>query len=158
MKHFLSLTKALLGTLLICYGQNQTVSGNVYAYKDLPLKNIKISAKKTKMTVFSDSLGNFKIDCEKNEKLTFVGMGFNKLAIKAQKTESMKIKMVLKSGVKNEKAAVQNAHMTKNDLSNSIANYAEYNNDFSNYPDIFSMIQGKFPGVSIVNGLGGGKK
>lgn len=157
MKHFLSLTIALLGTALFCYGQNRTINGNVFAFKDLPLNNIKVSAKKTKATVLSDSLGNFKIDCAKNDKLTFIGNGFNKLTMKAKKNGSMKVKMVLRKGGKNEKMAIQNNHVTKDELSNSIAHYADYNNDFSNYPDIFSMIEGKFPGVSIAN-IGGQKK
>ena len=155
MKFILSIFTLLLVGTFACNGQNKTIKGSVYSFKDLPLKNIQITSKKTKTTVLSDSLGNFSINYIKNDKLTFVGSGFDKVTKKVSKKEVMKVQMVFKKGTKNEEVAVLNGHVTKDRLSNSIANYSDYNTDFSNYPDIFSMIQGKFSGVSVVSHEGG---
>lgn len=142
----------LLFTTVICNGQNNTVHGKVYAFKNLPLENIKVISKKSKLTVLTDSLGNFTIKCSDKDRLTFVGVGFEKYIKKVKGKDTLEVKLVLKNDDKNTSMAVENGHVSFENLSYSMANYAEYNNDFSNYPDIFSMIQGKFPGVHIVDG------
>lgn len=55
--------------------QDNPVTGKVFAFKDTPVKNIKVTAKKSKETVLTDEQGNFTIECAKNDKLVFEGSG-----------------------------------------------------------------------------------
>ncbi len=137
--------------------QNSVVSGSVYCFKDLPLMNIKVEAKKSKSKVATDSLGCFQIVVAKNDKLIFTGGGFQKVVKNVKNKSTLRVKMVLLEGTKNEEIAVGYGHVSQKDLTYAVSHLSQYNNDFSNYPDIFSLIQGKFAGVQVVN-AGGVKK
>lgn len=65
--------------------QEKVVTGNVYAFKNLALKNIEVTAKKAKTTTRTNPLGNFRIACESKDKLEFSGLGFKKTVRKPDK-------------------------------------------------------------------------
>lgn len=134
--------------------QDNPVTGKVFAFKDTPVKNIRVTAKKSKETVLTDEQGNFTIDCAKNDKLVFEGSGFRKEVVKVVDGQLLKVKMLFLTGEKNEEALVGAGHMSKESLFFSKSNFLEYNNDFHTYQDVFMLIAGKFPGVKIYTELG----
>jgi len=138
------------------YSQYKSVIGKVYAFKDSPLANIKVEAKKSGASVLTDLDGTFSISCEEKDKLIFTGHGFQRYSTSVKKKDSVHVKMVFLEGANNEKIAVGYGHMSANMLSYAISNFKQYNNDFSNYQDIYQLIQGRVPGVEIVND--GGRK
>ncbi|QCX40238.1 hypothetical protein FF125_17950 [Aureibaculum algae] len=141
----------LFNSSTICLSQSKTVHGKVYAFKNLALQNIKVVSKKSKLSVLTDSLGNYTINCKSKDRLIFLGAGFEKVIKRVNNKDTINIKMVLKEDDKSIAEAKEFGHVSESNLSYSLANYAEYNNDFSNYPDIFAMLQGKFPGIQIIN-------
>ncbi len=121
--------------------QQKIVYGNVYAFKNLPLNKIQVSASKTKNSELTDSLGNFRIICEPTDKLQFAGEGFNKVSRKLERDEkTIKVKMIFKGGDKNMAVAVQSNHVKKEDLEYSIQNHPDQNFEYYNYPDVFTAI------------------
>ncbi len=127
--------------------QQKIVYGNVYAYKNLALNAIQVSSSKTKNTVQTDSLGKFRIVCEPTDKLEFIGEGFKKVVRKLEREEKIiKVKMIFKGGDKNIALAVENSHVKKDDLENSIQFHAEQNFEYYNYPDIFNAMSRIYAG------------
>lgn len=160
MKKFLFLTFLLLNLIDYSNAQPKSIFGKVYAFKDLPLNKIEVVAKKAKTSVFTDSLGYFRITCEQKDKLEFSGHGFQKTNVKIDNEKSssqkmVKAKMILNEGEKNEQAAISNGHVSEKNLSNSRQMYPEYNYSYFNYPDIFSAIQRIYAGDDNVSVRGG---
>lgn len=160
MKKILFLIFLLLNLIDFSNAQPKSIFGKVYAFKDLPLNKIEVVAKKAKTSVFTDSLGHFRITCEQKDKLEFSGNGFQKTSIKIDNEKSsvqkmVKAKMILNDGIKNEQAAISNGHVNEENLKNSRQMYPEYNYNYFNYPDVFSAIQRIYAGDDNVSVRGG---
>lgn len=148
MKKLSILTISVLFSLL-CHSQHKSVVGSVYAFKDSPLANIKVEAKKSGAVVLTDLDGTFSISCENKDKLIFSGHGFQRYSISVNKKDSLHVKMVFVEG--SEEIAVGYGHMPAEMLTYAISNFPQYNNDFSNFSDIYQLVQGRVPGVEVVN-------
>ncbi len=157
MKRLFAFSLVLIGITTFCFAQDNIISGTVYAFKDLQLENILVTAKKAKTSVTTDFSGAFTISCENRDKLIFSGNGFKNEVIRVNKDNSFKIKMVFEGGKKNEKDAIDSNHVSKEELLYSIEKYSEYNNNYSNYNDIYSLIQGEFSGIQFVDRGNGSK-
>lgn len=122
--------------------QEKMVYGRVYAFKDLVLKNIEVITSKSKTSVKTDSLGRFKINCQSKDKLEFIGFGFKKLTYKVdfKETKIINFKLIFKGGEKNIILAVENNHVSRADLENSILNHPYQNYEYYGYANIFDAI------------------
>jgi iron complex outermembrane receptor protein len=127
--------------------QRKNVYGNVFAFKNLVLNNIQVTTAKTKTTTQTDSLGNFRIVCESEDKIEFTGLGFQKKVVKLEKPQNnIKVKMIFKGGNKNMELAVENGHVSKENLKKSIELYPDQNFEYYNYADIFTAISRIYAG------------
>ncbi|MDA3890569.1 MAG: TonB-dependent receptor plug domain-containing protein [Salinivirgaceae bacterium] len=155
--------KLILATIVISaffspsFSQTKVVRGSVFAFKDMALKNIQVTAKKSKASVLTDSLGQFTLVCEKKDKLIFEGKGFIREFKKTGKKDNLRVKMMFIEGKKNEELAIGYGHVQADQLTNAVSNLSDYNNDFCNFRDVYAIIEGRFPGVQVVN-VGGSKK
>ncbi len=136
------------------HGQTNPVTGKVFAFKDTPVANIRITAKKSKQSALTDEEGNFNIKIDKKDKLIFEGEGFRKEVKKVVEGQKLDVKLFFLTGERNEEALVGAGHMSKESLFFSKSNFLQYNNDYHNYQDVFMLIAGKFPGVKVYNELG----
>lgn len=138
--------------------QIKTVIGKVYAFKDTPINNVKVYSKKTKKAVYTNELGIYKIETTAKDKLVFEGAGFTKVVKRVEQGEQLNIKLIFKGGDEDMKIAIGQGHLTEDDLSYSVSNFLEYNNDFSVYPDIWQLLKGKFPGVRVESSVDGSNR
>lgn len=121
--------------------QLKIVEGKVHAFMDLPLNKIQVVAKKAKTEVFTDVEGKFKIQCEDKDKLEFSGEGFLKESKKLEDGENeIAIKLIFKGGSKSQEEAVNNGHVSEEKLLQSIELFPEYNFNYYNYPDVYTLI------------------
>lgn len=117
------------------------VKGKVYAFKDLPLNKVQVSAKKAKTETFTNTEGEFIIQCENRDKLEFSGEGFLKESKKLEEGENeIAIKLIFKGGAKSQEEAVGSSHVSEEQLLHSIETYPEYNFNYYNYPDVYTLI------------------
>lgn len=137
---------------MIANGQTELITGKVYAFKDTPIANVKITAKKAKKSAVTDEMGNFSIECKANDKLVFEADGFRREIKKVVEGQRLNVKMLFMDNPRNTEIAIGSGHLTEESLMYAKSNFLEYNNDFSNYPDIYTLIKGKFPGVQVVAG------
>ena len=152
-RYVLALTLLLL-TVGQSVAQKNIVTGKVYAFKNTPVMNIEVRAKKSKQTVTTNEKGLFTIEVKDKDKLVFEGDGFQKEVKKVVAGEKMDVKMLFLEGARNEEIAVLSGHLTRESLMYSVSNFLEYNNDHYRYPDIWTLIKGKFPGVKVYEELG----
>ncbi len=148
----LILTLFLISTF--SFAQNKLVTGKVYAFKNTPVMNISVKAKKSKQTVTTDENGNFTIETKGKDKLVFEGEGFQKEVKKVVAGQRMDVKLLFLEGTRNEEIAVLSGHLTEESLMYSKSNFLEYNNDHYRYPDVWTLLKGKFPGVKVLTELG----
>jgi hypothetical protein len=114
---------------LISTAQTKVVTGNVYAFCDLKLNHIAVTAQKENVTVFTDQEGNFSIECHKNDRLKFTGAGFQKVVISVKDRNYIQAKMIYYNSEKSKNAAVRNHHLALSDLELCLRNES-----FANQP------------------------
>jgi hypothetical protein len=147
MNKFIIVSFTLFFLVFQANAQRKNVYGTVFAFKNLALKNIQVSAAKSKTTTQTDSLGNFRIVCEIEDKIEITGFGFQKKTVKLEKQQNkINIKMIFKGGNKNIDLAVENGHVAKENLEKSIELYPDQNFEYFNYADVFTAISKIYAG------------
>jgi len=133
--------------------QSNVTNGLVITFDTIPVINANIKAKGSKQEVITDSNGRFEIECESDDVLTVSANGFNSEKVKLDgESGNLKINLKLKSGDKNLKAAIDNGHVSNAESFSAIASKNSSGEDYSQYANIYEILQGKFPGVQIING------
>ena len=147
MSKFVIVCFTLLISAFQVNAQRKNVYGNVFAFKNVVLSNIQVSSVKSKTTAQTDSLGNFRIVCEMEDKIELTGFGFQKKVVKLEKQQNnIKVKLIFKGGNKNIDLAVENGHVSKENLEKSIELYPDQNFEYYNYADIFTAISRIYAG------------
>ena len=137
---------------LIETGDLITVKGTVTAFNNYYVKNVEVTAQKTRTKVFSDSLGRFEIMLPMSDDLIFKANGFEKNRRKLSANENdITVNMILVPGEKNEKKAVTYGHMYEEDLAYAIEHYNVSNNDFPLYSGIKELLQAELLGTRVTD-------
>lgn len=158
MKKSIILLLGVLFTISLS-AQNRVVYGNVRAFENLNLANIIVSAQNAGTKAITDSSGNFNIVCKKKDVLEFYGKTFNKLKKRVNsKTDTLNVKMEFtKTQEKDDNVAIaigygyiskQNATHAYSEIQNNKKGFP----DFCSYSDIYELLRGKVPGVTVSNG------
>ncbi|MFV0366451.1 MAG: TonB-dependent receptor [Mangrovibacterium sp.] len=134
----------------LCQAKDGNVMhGRVYAFDNIALQNISVTAKKSGEVVKTDSLGNFAINVGKKDRLSIEGHGFNSESVRIFEDDNMNVKLIFKGGDENERIAVSNGYLTEEQLLYAIKHLSNYNNKYSTYTDIFRLIEGEFRGIEV---------
>lgn len=147
MNKFIIIFFTLFVAVFQLNAQKKNVYGTVFAFKELSLANIQVTSVKLKNTTQTDSLGNFRIVCESEDKIELTGFGFQKKVVKLEKPQNnIKIKMIFKGGNKNIALAVENGHVSRENLEKSIEQHPDQNFEYYNYADVFTAISKIYAG------------
>jgi len=152
-----------LAAIFICllislpvFSQTQVVRGKVTTFNTYPVQNIEIASKKAKTAVRTDSLGQFELVCNEKDVIlikTKIFETFNKRV--TPDDNFVTANLIFKDSKNNREAAVGMGFIEEDQLSYALVHLSHENNDFCNYPDLFSLIRVKFPEVEIKRGAGG---
>lgn len=136
--------------------QTRVVQGVLTAYNKYPVANIEVVAKKSKSTTLSDSLGNFSIVCEKKDQIKIKPEGFKTASRNIDKhtTDTIRINLVFMDSKKNRDIAVGYGYMKKEDLTFAAEHMQQENNEYCSYSNIYELLVGKFPGVTVSGSSG----
>lgn len=149
-------TAILIITLLslnCVFGQLVTVKGKITAFREFPVKNVKIQSKKYKTRALTNEAGEFEIKCKKNDVLSIISQGFEKVNYKVRKTDKLvEINLVFKDSKKNREYVVGYGMINEDNLTYAISNLSHENNDFSSYSNLSELIRAKFPTVQVNGG------
>lgn len=153
MKSFL-LKSAMLTLAVVFYvytgAQERVVTGIVTTFDSIAVNGASVRVNSTKQTVFSDSLGNFAVSCDKKDKLKISAAGFFNETVKLdENTKYAAINLRLKAGEKNLELASAFTNVNDRDKLNALASRSSNELDLSMYSNFFDAIQGKFPGLQV---------
>ncbi|MBJ2176474.1 TonB-dependent receptor plug domain-containing protein [Aureibaculum sp. A20] len=155
MKNFLKCTLLLVSFTTFLHAQERTVTGMVTTFEDIAVINAEVTVSSSKISVFTDSIGQFKISCLDKDKIKIRAKGFSSQKVKIDdKTEELKINLVFKPGKKGVDVAVGYGHIDESDKSfaiTSIKNESKY--EFTKYSNVIDAIVNSSPAVTY-NGSG----
>ena len=146
----------ILAMLLACnfsYGQDRLLRGRVTTFDSIPLIDATIKVKSTKEVLQSDTLGNFSVYCNSPEKLKVSAKGFISRTIKVESGKTLvMVNLKLKPTTDAVEIATGYGHVKDSEKLQSMATLNNKDLDFSMYRNVFEIIRGRFPGVSIEGG------
>jgi len=131
-----------------------TVHGQVTSFKHFMLRNVEISAKKSRTKALTDSLGQFSIMARPRDILVFKANGFQPGRRKVtEDDEYFNVNMIFVESKKNEKVAVGYGYMDEEDLTHALTNYRHSNNDFEQYSSMYNLMSAELPGARVTQSL-----
>jgi len=140
------------------FAQTRVVKGKLTTFNEYPVQNVEVAAKKAKSTVTTDSLGQFEIVCNEKDVIQIKAKVFQALSKRVDEDdEYISANLIFKDSPKNREIATGMGYISHEKLTFALAHMADENNDFCNYTDVFSLLKGRFPGVTIKNSSSGSK-
>lgn len=138
------------------FTQSRVVKGKLTTFNEYPVQNVEVSSKKAKSTVTSDSLGEFQIVCLEKDVIMIKTKVFQALNKKVKEDDDyIEANLIFRDTPKNREIATGLGYIDHEQLTFALAHMADQNNDFCNYGDVFTLVKGKFPGVTIkTNSMG----
>lgn len=134
----------------ITYGQNKLLRGKVTTFDSIPLINASVRINSTKEIVLTDTIGNFSLMCNSPDKLKVTANGFISQKVKIpEQIKLVLINLKLKPTEEAKEIATGYGHVKDKEKLFSMATLGDKELDFSMYSDVFEIIRGRFPGVSI---------
>ncbi len=139
----------------LVYGQDKTLVGKVTTFDSIPLIGANIKVKSTGQEVKTDSLGRFQVFCDPEDKIRVEAEGFYPEKVKVEEgIRLVFVNLKLKKGENNlDKAEryvqVGYGHVSSKELLNAVSSLNQKDTDFSVYRNMFDLIQGQFPGVTV---------
>lgn len=149
MKRILPLLAGMLLSTL-AFSQNKVVHGKLTVYNTYPVKNVEVTAKKSKATITTDSLGEFSIVCFEKDVIQIKPKTFKAVNKKVGPgTDSLIINLLFIDSKANREKAVGYGYLNEDDLLYAVAHLEDENNDFCSYANIFDLLRGQFSGVTV---------
>ncbi len=148
----------VLFSLVYCFsasGQDKTLVGKVTTFDSIPLTGVNIEVKSTNQIVQTDTAGLFQVMCNPEDKIIVEANGFYPRKVNIDKgIRLVLINLELKKGDKNLAMAERYVdwgygHENSNRLLSAVSSLNSKEMDFSRYSNMFELIQGQFPGVSV---------
>lgn len=138
------------------FSQTRVVKGKITSFNQYPVQNVEVASKKGKSSVLTDSLGQFELVCNEKDVILIKTKVFEPLNKRVSKKDDyVSANLVFKDNEKNRELATSLGYIKADQLSYALVHLTSQNNDFCNYPDVFSLIRVKFPEVQIKNGANG---
>ena len=130
--------------------QTKKVKGHLTFFNHYPAANVTVVAKHAKSTAVTDNQGDFELECEEKEIIQVKGKAFQAVNIRiGRNDDAIAANLIFKDSPKNRELAVGLGYLTEADLTYALANLQDENNDFCNYPDVFTLIKVKFSDVDV---------
>jgi len=131
--------------------KERTVKGKVTTFHKIALQKVSITFKDKDSELFTDENGQFTFSCDEKDKVTFKAHGFYSQKVKiadTSETDSLMIDLRFRNGKKNFEVATGYGHISEEKLTYAIE-HLESGPDYSAYRNIFEILEGRFPGVSV---------
>jgi len=137
-------------TSVSSFSQTRVVHGVLTAFNKYPVANVNVMAKKSKATTVSDSLGNFSIVCDDKDQIRIKTETFKSVSRNIDKrSDTLQINLVFMDSKKNRELAVGSGYMKEEDLTYAVDYLKQENNEYCNFPNVYELLKGRFPGVTV---------
>lgn len=133
--------------------QDRTIMGRVTTFDSITVTNAVVKVKSSGEEVRTDSTGNFSVRIAKTDMLHVSAGGFFNQKVKLdEKAKVILVNLRLRPGEENREIAVGYGHVKDVDKLYAVSSLNQNDMNFSYYNNIYELIQGRFPGVQVVNG------
>jgi hypothetical protein len=131
-------------------GQTKVVKGALTVFNRYPVANLEVKAKKAKTNAVTDAQGRFELVCNEKDNIVIQGKVFQSVSKRVGPNDNfMEENLIFKDSHKNRELATSLGYISQEDLAYAVKNLMHENNDYCNYPDIWSLIRNKFSTVQI---------
>jgi hypothetical protein len=152
MKILISLLLILFAISFTANAQTSEIAGTINAFNRFPLKNVSITAKKSKQTTVTDDNGRFRISVNKKDQLIIEADAFKKFIYRTKENEnSIKVNLIFEDKKKNEEKAINGGFISREHLEDGLKNFAYENNVFSSFTNVFDAIIYAIPQAKLIN-------
>lgn len=135
------------------FTQSKVVEGNVTTYKTIALKSAKLTVKKTNEVIFTDSLGNFKLECDAKDKIIISANGFKSRTVKVKKIKDvLRVNLEVDGEESNLDLAFANGHINSKELKEAKVLYNTVQPYSFGYSNMIELLRGKFPNTTVSEG------
>ncbi len=146
----IALIAACLLFSITSLAQTRVVKGEITTFNKYPVQNVEVASKKAKSTVMTDSLGQFAIVCNEKDVIQIKAKVFQALSEKVKADDDfISVNLIFRDTPQNREIATGMGYVSHEQLTFALAHMADENNDFCNYTDVFTLVKGKFPGVTV---------
>ncbi len=133
-----------------CFSQKAEVYGVTTTFGKYPVRNAEVRARKSGETVYTDSLGRFRIVCNEKDVLRIHAGGFDPARVRIKGAETLTIDLIYSNNEQSREEAIQGRHISGADLNYALANHPlKGEKDYSSYTDIFSLVNSEIMSVSV---------
>ena len=147
---FFIIVLCLIQSLSLNAQEKKTVTGTVTTFEVIPLNKVQITASKSGEVVYSDSLGNFSINCTDKDVIKISASGFDSKRVKAKKIDNPKIDLIYSNTNTSFKTAIKNGHISEELLEEAIVKYPlKGQKDYSKYLSIYEVITNEIMQVKV---------
>lgn len=141
--------KKIIYTFIVCFsaismlkGQDKIVHGIIHTLDSIPLIGAEVKVKSTGNSVQTDSLGNFTIFCDENDKIKIRANGFYTENFKIKETTKLvAVNLKLKPGKKQRQHAIGYGHVSEEDLTSAISAINDAETDFTRFDNTYDLIR-----------------
>jgi TonB-dependent SusC/RagA subfamily outer membrane receptor len=132
------------------FGQEKIVHGSVTTFDSIPLIGASIKVKSSDELVLTDTLGMFTVSCLQKDKLKVSARGFSNQNVKIkEEIKQVSVDLKLNPGPENREMAIGYGHVKDKERLYAISSVNDDDVDFSDYTDIYDLVEGRFPGVQV---------
>lgn len=152
MKQFSLVFIALFCYSFFAHAQMNEVSGTVYAFNKYPLKNVNVTARKSKQTTKTDENGRFTIQVKEKDQLNLEAEAFEKFIYRlGNDLKPIKVNMIYIDKKKNLDLAANGGIIAKENLQYGLQNLGHENNVFSSFTNVFDAIVYAIPAARVIS-------
>ncbi len=153
IKHKIILILILTFFSVHSFSQIKTIMGKVTTLGNVPLIGAEVTVKSTDATVYTDSTGVFKTQCEWNDKLKIKAEGFLSENVKiTDKIRIVAVNLKPKANNSQKEYDIGYGKVSEENRSTAISTLEDSDTDFTRYKDMYDLIRGNFAGVQVQNG------
>ena len=150
---YILLSGILLFHSTFTFSQERVIHGKVTTLNEIALVGAKITVKSTKQVILTDTLGLFSVPCMKKDKLKVSANGFITENIKiGEKHKIVLVNLKFRSDPDSREIAIGYGHVRESDNLMPVSSMEKKDQDFSQFSDIYEVVNVRFPEVQIVNG------
>lgn len=152
MKSLVLIILMSLGFSVASYAQSNVIQGVVHAFDSIPLIGAEVIVNSTKQSYFTNSAGQFMVECNPNDQLKIKAEGFYSQNVKISgNVRIVAVNLKLKSATAQRKYNIGYGNVSERDNSGAITSVNYKDIDFTKYVNIYDVIRDNFAGVQVVN-------
>lgn len=131
-----------------------TISGKVRDENNEPLPGVSITVKGTTRGTVTDASGNYSIEADPDDVLVFSFIGYNSIEIMVRNQSTLDVSMAVNIASLEEVVVVGYGSQSKRDLTSAVSSISSREIKEMPVTGIDQTIQGRAPGVVVINNTG----